>query len=55
VEIFFWFVRKQLAAHDYTTSLIFNVGETGLAVVQKKQTKILALKDKRQIGVLAAA
>jgi transposase-like protein len=43
-------VRKQLAAYDYPPSLIINVDEIGLTVVQKKQPKILALKGKRQIG-----
>jgi hypothetical protein len=47
--------KKKLAAHDYPPKLIFNVDETGLTVVQKIQPKILALKDKRQIGALTAA
>jgi len=47
--------EKELAAHDYPPSLIFNVDETGLTVVQKKQTKILAHKGKRQIGALTVA
>jgi len=46
---------KEFAAHDYPTSLTFNVEETGLTVVQKKQPKILALKDKRQIGAVTTA
>jgi hypothetical protein len=37
------------------TSLIFNVDETGLTVVQKKQPKILALKGKGHIDALTAA
>jgi hypothetical protein len=52
--IFFGLYEKELAAHGYPTSRIFNVEETGLTVVQKKQ-KILALKGKRQIGALTAA
>ena len=47
--------KEELAAHDYPPSRIFNVDETGLTVVQKKQPKILALKGKRQIGALTAA
>ena len=50
VGIFFDSYEKELAAHDYPPSSIFNVDETGLTVVQKKQPKILALKGKRQIG-----
>jgi len=50
VGIFFYLYEKELAAHDYPPSPIFNVDETGLTVVQKKQPKILALKGKRQIG-----
>ena len=55
VEIFFDLYEKELAVHDNPTSLIFNADENGLAVVQKKQTKILAPKGKRQNGVLTAA
>jgi len=55
VGIFFDLYEKELAAHYYSPSLIFNVDETGLKVVQKKQPKILALKGKRQIGALIAA
>ena len=55
VEIVFDLYEKELAAHDYLPSIIFNVDETGLTVVQKKQPKILALKGKRQIGALTAA
>ena len=50
VGVFFDLYEKELAAHDYPTSLIFNVDGTGLTVVQKKQPKILALK-----GALTAA
>jgi hypothetical protein len=53
--IFFDLYEKELAAHDYPPSRIFNVDETGVTVVQKKQPKILALKGKRQIGALTAA
>ena len=52
--IFFDLHKKELAAHDYPPSLIFDVDETGLTVVPKKQPKILALKSKRQIGPLTA-
>ena len=54
VGIFFDLYEKELAAYDYPPSLIFNVDETGLTVVQKQQPKILALKGKRQIGALTA-
>jgi hypothetical protein len=47
--------EKELAAPDYPPSLIFNVDETGLTVVQKKQLKILALEAKRQIVVCMSA
>jgi hypothetical protein len=54
VAIFFVLGEKELAAHDYPPSLIFNVVETIIEVVQEKQPKILALKGKRQIGALTA-
>jgi hypothetical protein len=46
VGIFFILYEKELGAHDYPPSLIFNVEQTGLTVVQKKQTNILALQGK---------
>jgi hypothetical protein len=55
VGIFFDLYEKELAAHDYPSSLTFNLDETGLTVFKKKQPKILTLKGKRQIGVLTAA
>jgi hypothetical protein len=39
VGIFFDLYEKELAAYDYPPSLIFNVDETGVTVVQKKQTE----------------
>ena len=53
--IFYDLYEKELAAHDYPPSLIFNVDETGLTVVEKKQPKILVLKGKRQFGAVTAA
>jgi len=47
--------EKELAAHDYPPSLILNVVETGLTVVQEKQTKLLAPKGKGQTGALTVA
>ena len=55
VGICFDLYGKELAVHDYPPSLIFNVGETGLTLFQKKQPKILALKRKRHIIALTAA
>jgi hypothetical protein len=45
---------KEFAAYDQPSSLIFNVDETGLTVVQNKQPKNLALKSKRQFDALTA-
>ena len=55
VGIFFDLYEKEPAAYDNLPSLIFNVDETCLTVVQKKQPKILAHKGKRQIGALTVA
>ena len=55
VRIFFDLYEEELAVQDYPPSLIFNVDETGLTVVQIKQPKILALKGTRQTGALTAA
>jgi hypothetical protein len=51
--ILFGVYEKELAAHDYPPSRIFDVDETGLTVVQKKPI-VLTMKGKRQIGVLTA-
>jgi len=42
------------AAVDYPPSLVFTVDETGLAVVQNKQTKILTPKGTRQTGAVTS-
>jgi hypothetical protein len=55
VGIFFDLYEKELAAHNYPPSLIFNVDDASLTVVQKKQQKIFALKGRRQNGALTAA
>ena len=34
---------------------IFNVDETGLSIVQSKNPEIIALKGKKQIGILSSA
>jgi len=52
---FYLICTKKRAVRDYPPALIFNVDETGLRMIQKKQPKILALKGKRQIGSLTAA
>jgi len=55
VAICFDLYQTELAAaHDYPPSLIFNLDETGLALVQKKQPKILTPKGTRQIGAVTA-
>jgi len=55
VAICFDLYEKEPAACDYPPSLIFIVNQTGLAVVQKKQPKILTIKGTRQMSVLPAA
>jgi hypothetical protein len=53
VGIFFGLHEKWLAAYDYQPSRIFNVDNTGSTVVQKKQTKILALKGNIRLTLTA--
>jgi hypothetical protein len=43
--------EKELAAHDYPPSRIFNVDDTGVMVVQKKRPKILALKADARLAL----
>jgi hypothetical protein len=55
VGIFFDLYEKDLAAHDYLPSRIFNIDETGLTVAQKKQPRNFTFESKCQIGTLTTA
>lgn len=40
---------------NFSADRTFNVNETGFSIVQSKQPKVIAVKGKRQIGILTSA
>ncbi|KAJ4432731.1 hypothetical protein ANN_21369 [Periplaneta americana] len=55
VGAFFDILEAEFAKHNFESSRVFNVDETGLSVVQSKIPKVVALKGKRQIGAITSA
>jgi hypothetical protein len=55
VSTFFYLLAKVIDEHHLTPDKIYNVDETGITVNTKGQSKILALKGRRQVGVLSSA
>jgi hypothetical protein len=52
---FFDIIEAEFEKHNHNPNRIFNVDETGLSVVQSKIPKAVALKGKRQVGVMTSA
>jgi hypothetical protein len=52
---FFDIIEAEFEKHIYNPNRILNVDESGLSVVQNKIPKVVALKGKRQVGVMASA
>ncbi|XP_023238520.1 uncharacterized protein LOC111637281 isoform X2 [Centruroides sculpturatus] len=52
---FFDLLDSEYKKHRYEADRIWNVGETGLIVMQSKVVQVIGLKGKRQIGALTAA
>jgi hypothetical protein len=46
---------KQTSKNNYNPNTIFIADESGLSVVQNKIPKVVALKGKRKVGVMASA
>jgi hypothetical protein len=55
VDQFFSLLTQTIYTHKLTPDKIFNVDETGVSVNPKTQSKIVALKGKRQVGSLTSA
>lgn len=55
VSKFFDLLASAFEKHTYTPDRVFNVDESGLAVVQSKIAKVVGLRGKRQIGSLTSA
>jgi hypothetical protein len=51
----FLFFGKIIDEHHLTPDKIYNVDETGITVNPKGQSKTLALKSRRQVGVQSSA
>lgn len=51
----FFNLLKEVDIHKFPASRIFNVDETGISIVQSRNPEIIALKGKKQVGVLSAA
>ncbi|KAJ8980866.1 hypothetical protein NQ317_008925 [Molorchus minor] len=54
VEKYFLLLREVLDKHKIPPDRIYNVDETGIMTVPKKQSKCLSLKGKRQVGCLTS-
>lgn len=55
VEKFFNLLTNIVDTHKLTADRIYNCDETGISVNPKNQTKIIAQKGRRQVGVLTSA
>lgn len=48
-------LNEVIAKHKLTPDKIFNSDETGVSVNPKSQSKVIALKGKRQVGCITSA
>lgn len=55
VDKFFGLLENVFEKHKYTPDRIYNVDESGIAIVQTKIQEVIGLRGKRQIGSLTAA
>ncbi|XP_069681190.1 uncharacterized protein [Periplaneta americana] len=55
VKQFFDLLSDLYKKHNFTADRVFNVDETGIRTVPNKQSKVLALRGKRQVGGLVSA
>lgn len=55
VSKFFTLLEELVEKYHFTAQQIYNVDETGVTVVPKGASKIIAIKGKRQVGALTSA
>lgn len=55
VNNFFSLLETVQDQHHFKSSQIFNVDETGITTVQGKQSKIIAMRGRKQVGALTSA
>lgn len=54
VNKFFDLLEELIDQHKFLPTKIFNVDETGVTTVPKKQSKIIALKGRKQVGLASS-
>ena len=55
VAAFYNILEREQNDKMYTTYIIFNVDETGISTVPNRPTRIIAKREKKQIGSLSPA
>ena len=55
VNRFFALLESVQDKNMFRSSTIYNIDETGLTTVQGKQSKIIAMRGRKQVGVLTSA
>lgn len=55
VESFYNILENELTKVNFNPCKVFNVDETGISIVQHKQTKIIGLKGKKQVSKVTSA
>lgn len=55
VNKFFDLLESLIDQHDFPPTKIFNPDETGITTISKKQSKIKALKGRKQVGLASSA
>ena len=55
VNVFFDGLDSSMDEFQYPATNVYNVDETGISVIPSKMPEILALKGKKQIGILTSA
>ncbi|CAD6221709.1 GSCOCG00011627001-RA-CDS, partial [Cotesia congregata] len=55
VDNFYDLLQSLIDKYQFTPDRIFNVDETGVTTVPKHQSKVIASKGKKQVGVLTSA
>ena len=55
VQRFYDILGELMDKYKYTADRMYNVDETGITTVAKKPSRILAVKGRRQVGILTSA
>lgn len=55
IETFYELLGNVLNKYKFSPDRIFNCDETDVSTISKSQSKILARKDRKQVGVLSSA